>query len=72
MRKANKDQMTVAGAIYGIIGLIFLCLMGLAIHAVFTTYNPAFVPMSAIFGIIGFAATFTSWYCFRKAMRTKL
>lgn len=64
----NKDQALIAGVIYGLIGFIFLCLMGLAIYAVFTTLKELFIPMSLLFGAIGFTSTFTSWYCFRKAM----
>lgn len=63
----KQTQVAIAGAIYGIIGLLFLCAFGLAVYAAGTTGKEAFIPMSALFGIIAFASIYASTYAFTQA-----
>lgn len=63
----TKTQAAIAGAIYGVIGFVFLCAFGLAVYAAGTTGKEAFIPMAAIFGIIAFASTYASIYAFNQS-----
>lgn len=63
----KQTQAAIAGAIYGVIGLLFLCVFGLAVYAAGTTGRGVFIPMSALFGIIAFASIYASIYAFKQA-----
>jgi len=68
---SEREQYTVAGAIYGLIALVMLAAFSAGLFGLFQfNANPGLVPITALFGLFAFGAVFATLCAFNRAMRS--